>query len=181
MNVLVAYSSRHGATGGIAERIAETLRDAGLDARARSVESVRDLDGYDACVIGGAAYMFHWLKDSVTFVRRHRRVLASMPVWLFSSGPLGEGPVDEQGRDKKTAAIPKELPELAELVGAREYRVFFGAYRKGQQPIGLGERIASMIPAARDAMPDGDFRDWAEIDGWAREIAIALQPVVAVR
>ena len=36
MPVLVAYASRHGATQGIAERIAETLRSEGLDAEARA-------------------------------------------------------------------------------------------------------------------------------------------------
>jgi menaquinone-dependent protoporphyrinogen oxidase len=34
MRVLVAYASRHGATQGIAERIAETLRSGGFEADA---------------------------------------------------------------------------------------------------------------------------------------------------
>lgn len=179
MNVLVAYASRHGATQGIAERIAETLRDAGVDARARSVESVPDLEGYDACVIGAAAYMFHWLKEAASFVRHHRAALEAMPVWLFSSGPLGTEPTNEKGQDQKTAVIPRELPELAELISAREYRVFFGAYTHDRKPIGLAERFMTMLPASRDTLPEGDFRDWAEIEGWAREIADALTPVAA--
>jgi menaquinone-dependent protoporphyrinogen oxidase len=30
------------------------------------------------------------------------------------------------------------------------------------------------MPAARDALPSGDFRDWPAIDAWADEIADAL-------
>ncbi len=89
MPVLVAYASKHGATAGIAERIAERLRAAGLEAEARPVKAVRDVAAYDAFVIGAAAYMFHWMKEATAFVRRHRTLLATRPVWLFSSGPLG--------------------------------------------------------------------------------------------
>lgn len=69
MHVLVAYASRHGATQGIAERIEATLRAAGLDAEARSAASVKSLAGYDAFVIGSAAYMFHWEKEAAKLVR----------------------------------------------------------------------------------------------------------------
>jgi len=89
MRVLVAYASRHGATQGIAERIGETLRAAGVEAEVQPAASVKRAAGYDAYVIGSAAYMFHWLKDAVGFVRRNRAALAGKPVWLFSSGPLG--------------------------------------------------------------------------------------------
>jgi len=73
MTVLVAYASRHGATVGIAERIAVDLREAGLAAEARSMNDVADIDGYDAFVIGSAAYMFHWLKEATAFVKTPSR------------------------------------------------------------------------------------------------------------
>jgi menaquinone-dependent protoporphyrinogen oxidase len=177
MHVLVAYASRHGATQGIAERIAETLRTAGIDADVRPAASVKDLGGYDAFVIGSAAYMFHWLKEASQFVRRHRAVLATKPVWLFSSGPLGTEPTDAQGRDQKVAAVPKEMAELVEAVRARGQRVFFGAYERDRKPIGLSERFVSLMPATRDALPSGDFRDWPEIEAWAASIARDLKPV----
>jgi len=178
MHVLVAYASRHGATQGIAERIAETLRGAGLQAEAVPAAEVKSVATYDAFVIGSAAYMFHWEKVASSFVRRHREEIAAKPAWLFSSGPLGTEPLDEQGRDQKVAAIPKEIPELIEAVGARDHRVFFGAYEPGRKPVGLAERIVGVMPAARNALPHGDFRDWREIEAWAREIAAALgQPV----
>ena len=80
-------------------RVAAALTAAGLSAEARPVEDVKDIQPYDAVVLGGAAYMFHWLKPAVTFCRRHRKELAARPVWLFSSGPLGTDLVDKDGKN----------------------------------------------------------------------------------
>ena len=57
MKVLVVYATRHGATQGIAERIAATLETEGLDVTLRPVAGVDSVEGYDAYVIGSAAYM----------------------------------------------------------------------------------------------------------------------------
>ncbi len=179
MHVLVAYASRHGATQGIAERIADTLRVAGVDAEARPAASMKSLAGYDAFVIGSAAYMFHWMKEASGLVRRNRSALAEKPVWLFSSGPLGTEPLNEKGQDQKVAAVPKEIAELSDAVHARDHHVFFGAYDKDRKPVGFAERAMSLMPAARDALPSGDFRDWPEIEGWATGIARELQSVPA--
>jgi len=52
--------------------------------------------------------------------------------------------------------------------------VFFGARNPAAKPIGLAERLVALMPAAKDALPKGDFRDWPAIDAWADEIATAL-------
>jgi menaquinone-dependent protoporphyrinogen oxidase len=178
MKVLVAYATRHGATRGIAERIADRLRAAGLEADARPVAEVRDLGPYGAVVVGGAAYMFHWLKDATSFVRKNQAELGRRPVWLFSSGPIGTDLVDKDGRDVFEASEPKELPELGALVGARGTRVFFGAWDPKAPPIGIAERFMRFIPASAD-LPAGDFRDWPAIEAWADEIARDLAAVPA--
>jgi menaquinone-dependent protoporphyrinogen oxidase len=175
MHVLVAYASRHGATQGIAERIAETLGDAGIQAEARPVSEVKSLAGYDAFVVGSAAYMFKWLKDASAFVRRNRAVLAAKPVWFFSSGPTG-GPLDAKGRDQKLTTVPKDAVELAEAVHARDLRIFFGAYSRDRKPVGLAERFMSLMPAM-EGVPEGDFRDWPDIEAWASGIAEELSLV----
>lgn len=177
MTVLVAHASRHGSTAGIAEQIAAGLREAGLEAVAQPVRSVRDVSRYDAFVIGGAAYMFHWMKEATAFVRRHRAVLARRPVWLFSSGPLGTDLVDEQGRDIFEATRPKEFDELEALVRPRGSKVFFGAWDPSAPVVGWGERFLRLMPAARASLPVGDFRDWPAIHAWAVEIATALRSV----
>jgi menaquinone-dependent protoporphyrinogen oxidase len=174
MKVLVAYATRHGATAGIADRIAEVLTEAGRPAEALPVEAVKSVTEYDAVVLGGAAYMFHWLKPAVKFARKHRAALVDRPVWLFSSGPLGTDRVDEEGRDVLEVTRPKEFDELTELLHPRGEQVFFGAYDADAEPIGLGERVVRHMPAAQGAMPAGDFRDWAAIEAWAREVAQSL-------
>ncbi len=176
MRVLVAYASRHGATRGIAERIAESLRAAGLEAEARPVGEVKSVAAYDAFVIGSAAYMFHWLKEATSFVKRHRAALAERPTWLFSSGPLGTDLVDKDGRDVFEATRPKEFAELQAMLHPRGDHVFFGAWDPAAPAIGLAERFMRLMPAAKTALPTGDFRDWPAIDGWAGEIATALRP-----
>ena len=154
MRVLVAYATRHGATAGIAERVAAALTEAGLSAEARAVEDVKDIEPYDAVVLGGAAYMSHWLKPAVAFARRHREQLAARPVWLFSSGPLGTDLVDKDGNNVLETSRPKEFDELTKLLHPRGEQVFFGAYDPDAPPIGLGERLSiTCRPRGRPCPP----------------------------
>jgi menaquinone-dependent protoporphyrinogen oxidase len=57
MKVLVAASSRHGATGEIAAEIGRVLTERGLDVRVASLDDVADLHGFDAFVLGSAVYV----------------------------------------------------------------------------------------------------------------------------
>jgi menaquinone-dependent protoporphyrinogen oxidase len=171
MNVVVGYASRHGATQQIAERLAETLGAAGLGVRIGPVGSV-DLAAGEAFVIGSATYFGHWLKEATEFVHQHREVLAGAPVWLFSSGPLGDEATDAHGEDPRTSAEPKELAELREAVHPRDHRVFFGVL--DPDSLRIRERMVRALPAGRQLLPEGDFRDWADIEAWAQGIASEL-------
>jgi menaquinone-dependent protoporphyrinogen oxidase len=175
MKVVVAYASRHGATAGIAERIAAGLNGAGLEAEARTVSEYFDAALYDAFVIGGATYMAHVMKDVTAFVKTHQALLSGRPVWLFSSGPLGTDRVDAEGHDVLESARPKEFEKLSSLVHAQGERVFFGAWDPEAPPVGVAERLMKLAPAAKDALPAGDFRDWDAVDAWTSEIAAALK------
>lgn len=178
MRVLVAYASRHGATQGIAERLARTLERAGIQVGLRQVDERADFDAYDAYVIGSAAYMGRWLKEAAQFVRRNRAVLAARPVWLFSSGPVGSETVDAKGRNLVDASRPQEFAEFEGELHPRDERVFFGAFDPDAKPIGLAERLGALfmrMPAVRKELPAGDFRDWPAIEAWADEIAHELE------
>jgi menaquinone-dependent protoporphyrinogen oxidase len=182
MKVLVAYASRHGATEGIAERIGGELARRGVEATVRAVGDAGPIDGYDAFVVGSAAYMGRWLKDATRFLQMNRDVLEARPLWLFSSGPIGDEKVDKQGRDVLLTSEPVEFRELAPAFRPRGTKVFFGAFDPDAEPVGLAERLGRpfmQMAAVREAMPAGDFRDWPEIESWADEIAAGLAPVGA--
>ena len=173
MKVVVVYASKYGSTKGIAEFIAEKLSQAGTQAEARHTGEVHNPGDYDALVIGSAVYMEHWLKEATEFVKGNHALLANRPVWLFSSGPLGTETKDYQGQDLRAITEPNEIAEFRELIKPRDHRVFFGVLDGSK--LGFGHRMLRKLPAARNLLPEGDFRDWNDIETWAMSIARALE------
>jgi menaquinone-dependent protoporphyrinogen oxidase len=170
MKVLVAYESKYGATAGIAERIAETLRKDGLDVDLLKARDVHEVRSYDAFVIGSAVYYGAWMKEAIDFVEREAPTLATRPLWLFSSGPTGPETTDKQGRDIREVFVPKTIAELP--VKPRGQRVFYGAF----DPKNIGGilgRLMSKLPTTAGTAT-GDFRDWTDIASWAQKIAQEL-------
>jgi len=98
---------------------------------------------------------------------------------LFSSGPVGTQSKDSKGRDLLEVSGPNELEELRALVKPRDHRVFFGALEGSRLTgtTGFFYRLARRSQAAREEMPEGDFRDWKEIEAWAAGIAGELRTI----
>jgi menaquinone-dependent protoporphyrinogen oxidase len=163
MRVLVTAASRHGSTAEIATEIGSVLAAAGHEADVVPIEQVDGVDGYDAVVLGSAVYAGRWLGSASRFVDHHRDALAERPVWLFSSGPLGEPPRPE--------GEPPEAAAMIEKTTARDHRVFAG--RLDEAALGFAERAITKLVNA----PHGDFRHWDEIREWARAIATELATI----
>jgi menaquinone-dependent protoporphyrinogen oxidase len=174
MRILVVYASKYGSTKGIAERIADTLNESGQEAAAMPAGRAGLLEGYDAFVVGSAAYMFSWMKEAADFVRQNASLLRGKPVWLFSSGPIGAATTDAKGRDVRETTVPKEIVEFRASIEPRDHHVFFGAF--DHTKLNLTHRLVYALPAMKNLLTDGDFRDWEEIDAWAKEIASTLVP-----
>jgi menaquinone-dependent protoporphyrinogen oxidase len=166
MTVLVTYSSKRGSTAEIAETVAATLRREGLGVCLEPVEAVRDLDRFDAVVLGSAVYMKRWRGDAKHFLKKHRKALRQKPFWVFSSGPVGD-----PAKDNPEWNEPPKLAEKVEEMGGRAHVVFGGCVPA--EPKGFMER------AMADGVPKEyrDRRDWDEIRGWAQQIASELVAV----
>lgn len=160
MKLLVAYASKRGSTAEIAEAVAERARQAGLEVDCLETGEVSDLAPYDAVIVGSAVYMKRWRGDARRFLRRHRKALAAMPFWVFSSGPTGD-PAKEDPRWSEPPGIVKR----AEKLGVREHVVFGG--RMPVDPQGPIEK--AMVEGTPAAFRDR--RDWEEIRGWADRVA----------
>lgn len=166
MTVLVAYASKRGSTAEIAETIAATLRREGLGVCLEKCEEVESLDRYDAVVIGSAVYMKRWRGDARHFLKKHRKALRQKPFWVFSSGPVGD-----PSKDNPEWAAPPKIVEKVEELGGREHVIFGG--RLPAEPGNFMEK-AMVEGTPREFR---DRRDWAEIRGWAKQIANALVAV----
>jgi menaquinone-dependent protoporphyrinogen oxidase len=161
--VLVAYGSKHGATAEIAEAIADELRRTGVAVDRTPAGEVADLSAYDAVVLGSAVYMKRWRGDARRLLHRRAKELGERPLWLFSSGPIGE--------DADLASpwcSPRDVLERAARLGARDHRVFGG--RVPLDPANFMARAMQRDTSAEHS----DLRDWEEIREWARGIAAEL-------
>jgi len=167
--ILVAYASKHGATRGMAERVGERLAADGREVRVLPFSNVATPAAYSAFVLGSAVYLGKWRKEAGDFVRQNSALLATRPVWLFCSGPLGAATMDEQGRDVLEKSRPAEFAEFGKSVRPRDLTVFYGALDPHQRD--GASWLLRRLPAGRKLLPEGDFRDWDAIDAWAGRIA----------
>ncbi len=163
MKVLVAYASKRGSTAEIAAAVAEELRAAGLDVDCVDSGEVEDLGGYEAVVLGSAVYTKRWRGDARHLLKRHRKELATLPFWVFSSGPVGDPANDNPDWEE-----PPRTIEKVEELGGRGHAIFGG--RVPAEPKGPLEKamVNYTPPEFRDR------RDWDEIRAWARGVAAEL-------
>lgn len=163
--ILVAYASKYGATTEIAEKLGKVLNESGLEVDVLPVKKIKDLKQYRAIVLGTAAYMFRWRPEAVSFLKKNEKILALMPTWLFTSGPLGKGnPVDLL----KGQRYPKALQPIIDRIKPCDVTVFHGFIN--MQKLNIFEKFVF------NKTPDmqGDFRDWDAISSWAKSIGDAL-------
>lgn len=161
MKILVSVASKHGSTAEIGAAIGRELEAQGYEVDLTTPDQVTDATGYGAAVLGSAVYAGHWRPEALDMVVRTGATLRTMPVWLFSSGPLGSPPKPDED--------PVDVATLSDSLRAADHRLFAGKLDRGS--LGLGER--AIVTALR--APYGDFRDWEAITVWAKEIAASLE------
>jgi menaquinone-dependent protoporphyrinogen oxidase len=160
MKVLVSVASRHGSTAMIGDCIREELEGLGFRTHVVSPELVTDVTAYDAVVLGSAVYAGRWLGSARKMAARCEADLLTRPVWLFSSGPLGD--------PAKPTQPPAEALELTSRLHAVDHQVFEGRISRDQ--LGMGERFILRVVGAEE----GDYRQWSAIAAWARGIGDTL-------
>ncbi|MGB2909340.1 MAG: flavodoxin domain-containing protein [Anaerolineales bacterium] len=168
--VLVAYATKYGATAEIAEKIGQVLRQAGLPTDVLPVDRVSDLTPYKAVVLGSAVYIGKWRKEAVKFLQANEIMLAERQVWLFSSGPSGEGDPVELGKGWR---FPKAQQPIADRIQPRDIAIFHGDVNM-QKLNFIDKWMAKNVE-----VPLGDFRDWEAITSWATDIADVLKEAVS--
>lgn len=159
--ILVAYATRAGSTGEVAQAIAETLRQAGLDVDLRPVRDVHDVSPYRAVVLGSPIRVGRWMPEAMKFLQRHRESLSRVPVAYFTVCMTLMEDTEENRRMVESWMEPMrailEPVRMGLFAGKMDYR-----------RLSFLERfiIQKMVK-----VPEGDHRNWEAIRAWAREIA----------
>lgn len=171
--VLVAYATRYGSTREVAERVAVTLRERGLIVDVRSAQSVGDLSGYAAVVLGAPYYLGKMLKDATTFLERHRAALERMPVALFALGPI----TPDDDLDKIRSQLERTLASRGWLQPLAT-EMFGGRYDPAVLR-GLDKLITKPKASPMHALAAQDYRNWDAIDHWAASLRLPALDEVA--
>jgi menaquinone-dependent protoporphyrinogen oxidase len=169
ISVLVTYATRYGSTQEVAEAVAATLREQGLEVDLQLMREVRTLEGRRAVILGAPLYIGHWHKDVQRFLRRHREVLMQRPVAIFTLGPT-------QPDDQEWAGVRAQLEqELAKYPWLKPValELFGGKYDPAQ--LRFPDSLLARSPASPlHQMPASDVRDWTAIRMWASSLAAKL-------
>jgi len=155
--ILLAYGTMAGSTAEVAQAIAEELTQAGAQVDVAPVESVEDLSGYDAVVVGTAVRKFRILGKTKRFLKKHRNALSQVPVAYYLV----------------CLVMREELPENIEKATQ-----FAKPMLETQEPVSLGlfggcirhEKMTDPSGRVLRFLPEQDHRDWDKIRAWAREI-----------
>lgn len=158
--VLVSAASEHGSTTEIARVIGDTLANSDIAVDIVPAAAVDSIEDYDAVILGSAVYAGHWLAPAKDFAIRFRGPLAGLPVWLFSSGPVG---------DSRRKPEPADVTRIRQEIPVCGHRMFDG--KLDPQALSVMERTS--LAVFRPGTP-GDFRDWDTIAQWAESIAADL-------
>ena len=97
-------------------------------------------------VLGSAVYMGQWMKPARELAERSAAALATRPVWLFSSGPVGE--------PAKPADNPVDVTKILQATKARDHQIFTG--KLANKHLSFPDRaMASAIRAQRATSATG--------------------------
>lgn len=164
--ILVTYDSKYGSTAEIADKVGTTLKESGCGVDILSVKKVENINAYDSIVIGTAVYIGQWRKAIKKFIKDNEKNLTSKNVWLFSSGPTGEGEPAELTNGWK---YPESLQPLFDAIKPIDITLFHGEVNLKKL------NFIEKFMAKKVDSPVGDFRDWDAIEKWAISIADHLK------
>jgi menaquinone-dependent protoporphyrinogen oxidase len=161
--VLVAYASRCGSTGGVAQAIAEQLAKSGAMVDVRLVKDVTDLSAYKAVVVGSCIRMGQWVPEAVKLVTAQKEALSQVPVAYFAvSGFMRDG------KEETRAKVSAGLDPVRALREPASVGLFAGAIDSTKMSF-LDRTMTRMMKSE-----EGDWRDWDAIRAWAGEARKAL-------
>ena len=158
IEILIAYASKAGSTGEVAEAIGQELRSADAQVDVRPISKVKDIESYQAVVVGGAMRAGSWLGKS--FIEQNKVFLSKIPVaYFFVCMTLCKDTPESR------AIVEKYLNPVRNIVQPIDEGHFAG--KMDYSKLGF---FARFIAKSVVKVPEGDFRNWDLIRQWAKDL-----------
>jgi menaquinone-dependent protoporphyrinogen IX oxidase len=178
-NVLILYGTRYGGTQGIAEKMAEILKEneieaVVLDLKTSSPGEIQDFAGFAGILIGSGIKIGQWTKEVKDFVGKMHIALNDFKGakgFFVSSGYAADPEMYEKVKQEYT------LDALAKLGVEIKYVEAFGGlmdFTKSSRMGWMEKKILKQV-AKKDPKMDlngwNDLRDWDKIEAFTRGFA----------
>ncbi len=156
--ILVAYASKAGSTVEIANHVAKKIAENGRTVDVLPVNKVEDLTAYQAIILGSAIRIGAVLPEISKFVETNKEILQTKSLSIFVVCMTLK---DDTEENRKT--VSDYLEPIRNVVHPASEGQFAGVMDLTK--LNLIERL--MMKSMKT--PQGDFRDWDQIDQWAKK------------
>ncbi len=165
--ILVAYASKCGSTAEVAQKVGQVLSQSGAEVEVRSAREVRNMEDYDAVVMGTAIRMGRPVGEITSFAKKFSKELAQLPTAVFS---LGLSMKEDTAENRAETA--KFIAPLVEQLPSRKSTAMFG----GKFDLNTVSPILRFMLSkdTSGAMAPGDYRDWNAINAWSNSLPAEL-------
>jgi len=181
MKALIIYGTRYGATAGTSEEIAKILQGEGLDVKVINAkeEKIKDISPFDLIIVGSGMQFGRWTGEAEDFLKRFQKELSQKKVAIFISTMKTvterEGKTEELEKTRKMELEDKVTKYNLQPISLG----FFGGVLDFNKMNIITKRTLGFLrpQLEKDGFkesPPGvyELRDWDEIRGWAKELAI---------
>ncbi len=180
--ILVAYGTRYGTTGGIAEKMAEMFQEEGISAEVVNLKETKSKNwphasAYDGVLVGSSIKIGRWVKEAQKFLKANKDAFDSgkPKLGLFVSCMS----ILESQDKAQTDCIDKIASKL-EL--SPELSAPFGPVIDFTETSTMGKMMQKILKAAMQDMPPevrqkvdtegrNDLRDWDQIRQFVKKFA----------
>lgn len=156
--ILMAYASKAGSTIEIANHVAKKIAENGNTVDVLPVNKVEDLTAYQAVILGSAIRIGAVLPEISKFVETNKEILRTKSLSIFVVCMTLK---DDTEENRKT--VSDYLEPIRHVVQPTLEGQFAGVMDLTK--LNLIERL--MMKSMKT--PQGDFRDWDQIDNWAKK------------